>query len=118
MKNSRNQLLVGEPMLVAFRTVGMPLWVTPQEAHDSLRYEGWSQQICCELAEWFARVWSMAFASGYRDIRPVNLNREHVLRMLVRMNYAPHRAHELASVLLGNIVGLHRKGCERRNLKS
>jgi hypothetical protein len=104
-------------MRAAYKAVGVPLWVTPQEAADTLRHYRWSQPICLELGEWFARVWSMAFASGYRGRAPFTVDRDHVLRLLSRMGYGPARAAELASVLLDNLQGLYTKGCERRYLR-
>lgn len=106
-----------QSMRAAYKAVGVPLWVTPQEAADSLRYKGWSAQISLELGDWFARIWSMAFATGYKALKPFAPTRDHVLRMLSKMGYAPAPAQELAGLLLDNIEGMHRKGSQRRNLK-
>ena len=103
-------------MQAAYRSAGVPLWVSPQEAADSLRYAHWSDQISLELGEWFARVWSMAFVAGYRGVRPFAPSREHVLRVLGKMGYAPARALELAGILLDDIDGLYVKGSQRRDL--
>lgn len=103
-------------MRAAFASRSLPLWVTPQEAADTLRYRNWSEQIALELGEWFARIWSMAFAAGYRGREPLVPRREDVLRMLGKMGYAPGRSTELAALMLDNIEGLHRKGCQRRTM--
>lgn len=39
------------PMRAAYKAVGVPLWVSPAEAADSLRYQRWSEQIALELGE-------------------------------------------------------------------
>lgn len=117
MNLAGNPLPHNRPMRAAYKAVGVPLWVSPDEAADSLRYQRWSEQISLELGEWFARMWSMAFAAGYKGLKPFAPKREHVLRMLAKMGYAPQRASELASFLLDDIEGFHRKGCARRRLK-
>lgn len=104
-------------MRAAYKAMGIPLWVTPHEAADFLRAQRWSKQISLELGDWFARAWSMAFAAGYKGIKPFAPRREAVLRMLMKMSYSPARAQELAGLLVDNIDGLYRKGCERRSLK-
>lgn len=117
MNLAGNPIPLNKQMRAAYKAVGIPLWVTPQEVVDSLRREHWSEQISLELGEWFARVWSMAFAAGYRGIKPFAPPREHVVRVLKKMDYAPARVLELTGMLLDNIDGLYRKGCERRDVK-
>lgn len=117
MNLAGNPLPYNSSMRAAYKAAGVPLWVTPHEAADSLLYQRWSEQIAFELGEWFARMWSMAFAAGYRGLKPFAPDREHILRMLSKMGYANGRASELASFLLDDIDGFHRKGCARRHLK-
>jgi hypothetical protein len=104
-------------MQAAFKRAGVPLWVSPNDAFYTLRHHHWSEQIARELSEWFARTWSLAFVAGFKNINPFAPKRSDVLRMLAKMNYAPHRASELADVLLDNLGGLYRKGYERRSMK-
>lgn len=118
MNFSGNPLPFNCNMRAAYKAQGVPLWVSPQEAADILRYRSWSEQIALELGDWFARTWSMAFAAGYKDHKPFVPSRTNVLRMLAKMGYAPERAQELAGTLLDNIEGLHRKGRQRRHLKA
>lgn len=103
-------------MRASFKRVGVPLWVPPLEAADFLRREGWAGPIALELAEWFARLWSMAFASGYLRLSPYEVPSDHVLRLLVRMKYHPVIAAELSTLLLGAMPGMYRKGCQRRSV--
>lgn len=112
-----NQLPFNSTMRAAYKAAGVPLWVSPQEASDRLRYGHWSEQISIELGQWFARIWSMAFAAGYLGLKPFSPSRTNALRMLSKMGYAPNRATELADLLLYNLDGLHRKGCERQSMK-
>ena len=104
------ELPVDQTIGAAYRAVGIPLWVRPNDAIHHLRNLRWSNQISIELGGWFARVWSMAFAAGFLGLRPFAPSRDHVLRLLSRMGYSQHRADELASLLLDDIDSLHRKG--------
>jgi hypothetical protein len=117
MNLARHPLPFNQTMRAAYKAVGVPLWVTPQEAADRIRAQHWSEQISIELGQWFARIWSMAFASGYRGLKPLSLSRLHVLRVLSKMGYESTRAAELADLLLYNLDGLHTKGCERKTMQ-
>lgn len=111
--------LAGNPiraMRAAFASRDLPLWVTPQEAANTLSYRNWSEQFALELGEWFARIWSMAFCAGYEGREPFVPLRGDLVRMLGKMGYGPTRAEELEALLLDNIEGLHRKGCRRSHL--
>lgn len=112
-----NSLPFNQAMRAAYKAVGVPLWVTPQEAAERIRAQRWSEQISIELGQWFARIWSMAFASGYRGLKPRYLSRLHVLRVMSKMGYEPDCAAELADLLLYYLDGLHAKGRARQNMK-
>lgn len=112
------KLSINANMRAAYKSVGIPLWVTPQEATDTLRYHRWSYQISLELGEWFARVWSMSFATGYLGHKSLSIGHDHVLRILSKMGYSPNRSIELANLLLENLDGLYRKGCARRSMQA
>lgn len=117
MQFAGNPLPFDQTLRAAYKAVGVPLWVTPQEAADRIRALHWSEQISIELGQWFARIWSMAFASGYLGLKPLTLSRLHVLRVLSKMGYDANRATELADLLLYNLDGLHAKGSERQTIK-
>ena len=97
-------------MKAAFEKRGLPLWVPPSEVDSYLGSKNWSQQICIELREWFARVWSMAFAAGYRKVQQPRVIRSDVYRTLIKMGYASHRSNELADMLVDGLPGLYTKG--------
>lgn len=99
-------------MAFAFKRKGIPLWVPPSEVDSYLRYDNWSEQICIELREWFARVWSMAFAAGYRNVVQPQISKADVCRQLGKMGYAPRNAGTLADMLVGNLPGLYKKGTQ------
>ena len=103
-------------MGTAFKRMGLPLWVPPTEAYDFLRAQRWSEAIALELSEWFARVWSLAFAAGYKDapFRAVDVG--HAQRMLGKMGYDHTRRDELAAALVEGLPGLYVKGQQRRAL--
>lgn len=103
-------LKIDGAMRTAYTRRGIPLWVPPSEADSYLRYRNWSEQICIELRDWFARKWSMAFAAGYRKVAPPKVERSDVYQMLSKMGYAADRANELADILVDGLPGMYKKG--------
>lgn len=97
-------------MKAAYAKRGIPLWVPPSEVHSYLGCKNWSEEICIELREWFASVWSMAFAAGYRKVPPPKINRADVYQSLSKMGYTNGRANELANMLVDGLPGLYKKG--------
>lgn len=103
-------LALDAQMSSAFQRKGIPLWVLPSHVDGYLLYDRWHEQIRIELREWFARVWSMAFAAGYRNVTPPRINRADVQRQLSKMGYAPNKAETLADMLISGLPGLYNKG--------
>jgi hypothetical protein len=103
-------------MTAAYAKAGIPLWVPPSAARDFLRTQDWSDLIAVELCEWFARVWSMAFAAGYGDLKPACIDWASACTLLLKMGYSSSRARELADLLVNGLPGLRAKGASRRAL--
>lgn len=97
-------------MSAAFRRKGIPLWVPPSHVDSVLMYDRWHAQIRYELREWFARVWSIAFAAGYRNVSPPRVDKNDVRRQLSKMGYAPTKAEMLSEMLISGLPGLYKKG--------
>ncbi len=104
-------------MSSAYKKKGIPLWVYPSHVESQLLYDRWHAQIRYELRDWFARVWSMAFAAGYRNVAPPRVNKTDVQRQLSKMGYAPNKAESLADMLISGLPGLYKKGRQIAHLE-
>lgn len=98
----------------AFSKAGLPLWVTPQEAHGLLVSRNFSKSVADELAGWMARRMSMSFAAGYLGHNQLPICGRDVWRQLVKMGYCPPNAEEIANILLDLHPVLFAKGRDRR----
>ncbi len=96
-----------------YRRAGIPMWVTPDETHDLIRRHGFTGFIADELADWIARRLSMCFAAGFLGHKAISVNKEDVIRQLLKMGYAGIRATELAALISDNAIGLYNKGLWR-----
>ena len=84
----------------AFAKAGLPLWVTPWEAHGLLISRNFSESVADELAGWMSRRMSMCFATGYLGHKELPICGQDVRRQLVKMGYCPPHAEEIAKILL------------------
>lgn len=100
----------------AFAKAGLPLWVTPWEAHGLLIARNFSESVADELAVWMARRMSMSFVAGYLGHKALPISEQDVQRQLVKMGYCPPNAKEIASVLLDLHPMLYSKGHDRSKL--
>lgn len=97
-----------------FAKAGIPLWVTPWEAHGLLVSRNFSEAVADELAEWMARRMSMSFAAGYLGHKAVPICGQDVRRQLVKMGYCQPHAEEIAGLMLELHPLLFSKGCDRK----
>lgn len=100
----------------AFAKAGLPLWVTPWEAHGLLISRNFSVSVADELAGWIARRMSMSFAAGYLGHKVLPICGQDVHRQLVKMGYCQPHTEEIAGLLLELHPLLHSKGCDRSKL--
>lgn len=100
----------------AFAKAGLPLWVTPWEAHGLLISRNFSESVADELADWMARRMSMSFAAGYLGHKALPICGQDVRRQLAKMGYCLSNAEEIARILLDLHPMLFSKGCDRSKL--
>jgi hypothetical protein len=91
------------------------MWVTPDETHDLIRRHGFTGFIADELADWIARRLSMCFAAGFIGHKELKVDRQDLIRQLMKMGYASHRAVELSGLIADNAPGLYMKGLSRHH---
>lgn len=101
---------IDQQMGNAYERAGVPLWVTPSEVVHYLACNAWSMEIAHELGEWFARVWSMAYAAGYKGLKGLVVDSGRVHQTLLKMGYCEARALELAQMMADKVPGLYAKG--------
>lgn len=94
----------------AYALAGIPLWVTPAETHDLICRHGYAGFVADELANWMSRRLSMCFAAGFIGRKAMRVNREDIIRQLLKMKYSRDNAMELASMIYDNAQGLLQKG--------
>lgn len=97
----------------AFRQAGIPLWVTPCEAHGILTSRHFSESVADELADWIARRMSMCFAAGYLGHEALPMSAEDVQRQLAKMGYCKLNALEITGLMSELHPLLYSKGRDR-----
>lgn len=102
-----------EQITQAFAKAGLPLWVTPREAHGLLIARRYSESVADELAGWLARRMSMSFAAGYLSHKALPISGQDVQRQLVKMGYCQPNAEEIAGLLQELHPALFSKGLGR-----
>ncbi|ORE47622.1 hypothetical protein BKN49_05335 [Pseudomonas aeruginosa] len=103
-----------QPIHAVYAKAGVPLWVTPYDAGQSLRVLNYSPAVIIELSEWMARRMSMSFAAGYLGLKPVSLKLDDVCRQLLKMGYCSQNANQIADVMNEAMPSLHNRGKARR----
>lgn len=100
----------------AYAKAGLPLWVTPCEAHHLLRIRNFAVNVADELADWIARRLSMNFAAGFLGLKAVPVRETDVVRQLLKMGYCQANAQEIGGLICELQPGLYHKGCQRRSM--
>lgn len=108
--------MLNSPINRVFAKAGIPLWVSPCEAHGVLTSMKFSPLVADELADWMARRMSMSFAAGYLGHKAPPLSVQDVERQLDKMGYCLANAQEIAGRIADLHPLLHRKGCSRRQM--
>ena len=103
-----------QPIHNVYAKAGVPLWVTPYDAGQSLRTLNFSPAVITELAEWIARRLSMSFAAGYLGLKPVVMKLDDVRRQLLKMGYCSQNADQISNLMHEAMPSLHKRGMTRR----
>lgn len=103
-----------QPIHDVYAKAGVPLWVTPYDAGQSLRVLNYSPAVITELSEWMARRLSMSFAAGYLGLNPVAMKLDDVRRQLLKMGYCSQNAIQIANLMHDAMPSLHNRGNARR----
>lgn len=103
-----------QPIHNAYAKAGVPLWVTPYDAGQSLRVLNYSPSVRTELSEWMARRLSMSFAAGYLGLKPVVMKIDDVRRQLLKMGYCSQNAVQITNLMHEAMPSLHSRGKARR----
>jgi len=98
-----------QPIHAVYAKAGVPLWVTPYDAGQSLRVLNYSPAVVIELSEWMARRMSMSFGAGYLGLKPVALKLDDVCRQLLKMGYCSQNANQIADLMYEAMPSLHNR---------